>query len=273
MIQAKAKQPTIELTEKDFADNGETAVYWLTGAGVMINSHGTVIMIDPVLGYSHSEPSYSECYLQLLVKPPISPDRVKHLDAVLYTHADEDHCGTHSFHTLKKVTDKFYTSLFVTQLLRPHGLAPEKRNIVKPNDSFFVGNMEIDVTPCDHAWQMGRKDYDIQYGYNDCLGFKIKTQDGTIWVPGDTRPMPEHDAIQDIDLLFIDFSHDKMHWGFENAIKIADRLDTEMIMYHYGTYLSDAGCYSADPEEAVQRLKHPEKLHLLAPGEKYVIRK
>lgn len=55
MIQAKAKQPTIELTEKDFADNGETAVYWLTGAGVMINSHRTVIMIDPVLGYSHSE--------------------------------------------------------------------------------------------------------------------------------------------------------------------------------------------------------------------------
>lgn len=40
---------TVIMTKKDFEDQGNTRVYWLGGGGAMINDHGTVIMIDPLL--------------------------------------------------------------------------------------------------------------------------------------------------------------------------------------------------------------------------------
>ena len=40
---------SVKLTKKDFENNHHTSVYWLGGGGAMINSYGTVIMIDPLL--------------------------------------------------------------------------------------------------------------------------------------------------------------------------------------------------------------------------------
>ena len=40
---------TVRLTEKDFGNNHHVGVYWLGGGGAMINSYGTIIMIDPLL--------------------------------------------------------------------------------------------------------------------------------------------------------------------------------------------------------------------------------
>ena len=40
---------TVTMTKKDFEDQGNTRVYWLGGGGAMINDHGTVIMIDPLI--------------------------------------------------------------------------------------------------------------------------------------------------------------------------------------------------------------------------------
>ena len=40
---------TVKLTKKDFEKSNHIGVYWLGGGGAMINSYGTVIMIDPLL--------------------------------------------------------------------------------------------------------------------------------------------------------------------------------------------------------------------------------
>ena len=40
---------TCRMTAEDFENKGGTSVYWLGGGGAMINSQGTIIMIDPVL--------------------------------------------------------------------------------------------------------------------------------------------------------------------------------------------------------------------------------
>lgn len=73
---------TIFMTEKDFQPIDETRIYWLSSAGVMINSHGTTLMIDPLLeGFD----------LPLLVEMPILPKDVPSLDGVLITHCDNDH--------------------------------------------------------------------------------------------------------------------------------------------------------------------------------------
>ena len=73
---------TISIRHQAFQPISHTDIYWLSGAGMMINSHGTVIMIDPLLeGFD----------LPLLVDIPIIPQDVPHLDGVLITHCDNDH--------------------------------------------------------------------------------------------------------------------------------------------------------------------------------------
>ena len=40
---------TQPITKDNFNDDQKTSIYWLGGAGIMIHSHQTNIMIDPVL--------------------------------------------------------------------------------------------------------------------------------------------------------------------------------------------------------------------------------
>ena len=47
MTQAKAER--IAMNKEAFAKIDMTKVYWLGGGGAMINSRGTVILIDPLL--------------------------------------------------------------------------------------------------------------------------------------------------------------------------------------------------------------------------------
>ena len=48
MAQAKQAVPPVSvmIPEEAFLPNQETAVYWLGVAGVLINSHGTTMLID-----------------------------------------------------------------------------------------------------------------------------------------------------------------------------------------------------------------------------------
>src|SRR4028119_401956 len=84
-------QATQALSLKDFETCDETTVYWLSAAGVLINSRGTTIMIDPILSVKEDDPSRSEIDGKLLLAPPpIMADQVQKLDAILYTHSDGD---------------------------------------------------------------------------------------------------------------------------------------------------------------------------------------
>ena len=85
--------------------------------------------------------------------------------------------------------------------------------------------------------------------------------------------MNEHLEMKDIDLLFIDFSDNASHFGLDFSIGLANVLEnTELIMYHFATFYGpDHDWCNADPSKAIPRLRSPERLHVLAPGEKYVL--
>jgi len=90
--QAKAPE-TIPLPPNYSEDGGETAVYWLSASGVLVNSHGLNIMIDPLLSILSDDPVIGETAEMLMIAPPIMATQVEKLDAVLYTHTDNDHLG------------------------------------------------------------------------------------------------------------------------------------------------------------------------------------
>ncbi len=63
---------TRRMTADDFENKDGTSIYWLGGGGAMINSRGTIIMIDPVLeGFD----------MPLLIETPILPQEVPKVDA------------------------------------------------------------------------------------------------------------------------------------------------------------------------------------------------
>lgn len=65
-----------------FAPSATTTLRWLGMAGWLVNSRGTTVMIDPLLeGFD----------TPLLIHMPITGADVSALDAVLVTHADNDH--------------------------------------------------------------------------------------------------------------------------------------------------------------------------------------
>ena len=81
--QGQAQAPrTQPFGAEAFAPQQGTAIRWLGGAGALINSRGTTLMIDPVLeGFD----------MPLLADAPIRAGEVPRLDAVLLTHCDNDH--------------------------------------------------------------------------------------------------------------------------------------------------------------------------------------
>lgn len=266
---------TVPLTESSFAPHSETAVYWLGNAGILINSHGTAIMIDPVLSTLPEDTTRSEMgRLPLLAPPPILAGQVSRLDAVLYTHADEDHLGTLSAPALVRSGAVFHGPPVVAKKLASLGI-PANRIIAHPSlDTYTIDSISIQMTLADHAWQApDPAKYGVPYTREDCCGYRITTSDGVIWDPGDTVLLPEHLRETGIDLLFIDFSEDVYHFGRENAITLANTLSgAALIMFHWGTLFAPGQpCLCADPADVAGRLVRPERLHILGAGEKYVL--
>jgi L-ascorbate metabolism protein UlaG (beta-lactamase superfamily) len=272
--QAQAQAPaTIPLPPSYAADGGETAVYWLSASGVLVNSHGFNVMIDPLLSILSDDPATGETGELLMTAPPILATQVEHLDAVLYTHTDNDHLGPLTAQALMQTSAQFHGPPMVIQELRRLGLAEGRGVSHPPGETFRLGNLEIAMTPAFHPHQLFNTNFESYFRPEDCCGYRITTPDGVIWIPGDSLLMPEHLRMEDIDLLFIDFSGNASHFGLDFAIGLANVHEhADLIMYHWATcYGPDHDWCNADPAQAIPRLRNPERLHILAPGEKYVL--
>jgi hypothetical protein len=82
-MQRQARAPeTQRFGVEAFEASGGTVLRWLGMAGFLINSRGTTVMIDPLLGGFD---------MPVMIEFPIAADDVPKLDAVLVTHSDNDH--------------------------------------------------------------------------------------------------------------------------------------------------------------------------------------
>ena len=274
--QAKAPDP-IPMTAEAFADNGDTSVYWLTGAGVLLNSHGTTIMIDPILSLISMDPPLSEVEeTPQYVMPPMSAEDVPHLDAVLYTHADDDHMGSITVGILAKKGIAFHSTEWGCHRLAELGVPAQQLFAHPPMDRFDIGCITVQMTAADHPWQLDFPELNLRvYQPEDCCGFKFYTQDGVRWHPGDSKFLPEHLDNEDVDLLFMDFEANSPlhHFGTEAALQIVNHLRTaEVIMFHWGTYYAPEKCwYAADPAMVRDRIENFDRWIEPHPGEKVLI--
>jgi len=261
--QAKAPK-TQHFDAEAFKASDNTTLRWLGMAGFFINSRGTTLMVDPLLiGFD----------MPIMIDFPIAAKDVPRLDAVLVTHADNDHYSVPTNRDLKPVTKAFHSTVYVDSLMKNEGFHSFGHNI---GDTFHVGSIRVKLTPADHAYQNHYPGMSKRWFKNeDACGFWIETPDGIIWAQGDSRLMPEHLKFPAPDAILFDFSDSEWHFTFEGAVKIANAYpNTPLLLNHWGSVDSpDFAPFNADPERLKKSIINPERIHVLAPGETYELKR
>ena len=241
-----------------FAPQDKTSVTWLGGAGLLINARGTCIMIDPVLeGFD----------MPVVFEAPVSPADVPALDAVLLTHIDNDHFSRPTCHDISGVCPAYHAPRYVAKVAREEGLPGIGHDI---NETFTVGNVTCRLTPAWHNWQNDSKKWAYRtWEREDYCGYWMNTPDGSIWLPGDSKLLPEHLEMPQPNLILLDFSDNEWHITFDGAVKLANTYpNARLLCIHWGTVdAPDWSTFNGDPRALAAHVTNPERVLAPAPGE------
>lgn len=204
--------------EEAFVKCDNTKIYWLGGGGFMVNSRGTVLLIDPMLEMKDKENMIAANGHKLLQCFPMETKDVRKCDRILFTHDDGDHANSETVNILADKDVKMLGSARVFETLVKQGMKPDNYEVCHAGETYSVESLEITIIPADHPWQLidgGRVFYP-----EDCVGFVVKTPDGTIMFTGDTRLMKDHMGLPELTLLPLDVSKCTFHLG-RSAVRIA----------------------------------------------------
>ncbi len=164
-----------------FKPSDKTTLRWLGMGGYFINSRGTTLMVDPLLGGFD---------MPFMIEFPIKSKDVPRLDAVLVTHADNDHYSVQTNRDLKSVTRDYHSTIYVDSLMQNEGFPSFGHNI---GDTFRVGTVRIKLTPADHACQNAYPGVSKRrFEPEDACGFWFETPMETFGQQGDSRLMHAH---------------------------------------------------------------------------------
>lgn len=261
--QAKAPK-TQPFGAEAFHPSSKTTLRWLGMAGYFINSRGTTMMVDPLLkGFD----------MPILIEFPIATKDVPRLDAILVTHADNDHYSVPTNRDLLPVTRAYHSTMYVDTLMKSERFPSFGHNI---GDTFHVGPVRIKLTPADHAYQNHFPGMSKRWFKNeDACGFWIETPDGIIWAPGDSRLLPQHLQFRTPDAILFDFSDSEWHFTLEGAIKIANAYpNTPLLLNHWGSVdAPDFTPFNADPKDLYDRVVNPKRIYVLAPGQPFTLKR
>lgn len=249
-----------------FARADATQVVWLGMAGVLVNAHGTILLIDPLLSPVERDGKfYCEGEFEMLVPLPVEARAIPRVDLVLYTHADADHLGRATAAALAERLDcRFLAPRRVIPLLTEIGVPAGRIALARDFEKIQVGSVEIEITPALHDYPQ-----EIPFERGDCVGYLLRTPGGVIWHPGDTSLIPELFAIKGVDVFFFDIFAVETHLGSAGSARLAASCGAKvMVAYHYGTLVFPPEFPVFDPEDARPYLRDLSARYLiLNPGE------
>ncbi len=261
----QAMAPATQFFGREAFDNiHHTEIRWMGNASIMINSRGTCIMIDPLLeGFD----------MPLLIDMPILPEDIPSLDGLLVTHIDNDHFSKATCQHVLNVCKSYHAAHYVATQMCQEGIPGTGHDI---HESFLINDIEIQLTPAKHNWQNGSTKYQYRtWKEEDCCGYWLKTQDGTIWLPGDSKLLEEHLHMPCPDVILFDFSDNEWHITLEGAIQLANAYPkADLICIHWGSVdAPQMTPFNGNPEDLMDRVIYPERIKVLAPGEIYSMSK
>ena len=185
----KERFSPVSLEERLAEPPGERcAVYWLGQAGFVIDGKGCRVVIDPYLSDSLAAKYKGTRFPHLRMMPvPIEPGRIRHVDAVLATHAHTDHLDPGTLPSL--LASNREAVLLVPRSAeqvagdRGHVFAPRLRTIDAGETVRLNRSLKIVATRAAHE----ELEQD-QNGFFKCLGLAIQLGETTVFHSGDTIP-------------------------------------------------------------------------------------
>jgi L-ascorbate metabolism protein UlaG (beta-lactamase superfamily) len=177
-----------------------------------------------------------------------------------------DHFGHLTAATfVTRLRSKFLAPSPVQRLLVEAGCAEEHIIPAVDFESTRIGNAQVVVTPALHDWQE-----EDPWQRGDCCGYLVKTPDGTIWHPGDTRLIDDLLEVRGVDLLFFDVAAVDAHLGPVGSARLAKTSGAKILVaYHYGTFDLPPGSYGGcDPDDSLPYVQDlAAQFVILNPGE------
>lgn len=251
------------LTQKDFEKNNRISIYWLGGGGAMINSHGTVMLIDPLFkGFD----------MPLLVNSVADTNIIKHVDGYFVSHVDNDHYSRETLRALAPVTTEVHASHYVASLMKQECGVEAKGHTWY--DKVQLKNLTVEFTPCDHNWQNDIWEFNYRkWEKEEYNGFYIRTEGKKIWYVGDSRLMEQQLKMEAPDVILFDFSDNEYHIGLKNAYILANTYpEAKLILIHWGTVdAPDQTPFNGNPQNILDNVVNPERVIILNPGEEFVL--
>lgn len=259
----QAKADYIKMESGVFNKIEDTRIYWICNGGVLINSRGTCILIDPLLeGFD----------MPLLVDPPLLIKDIKHVDAVLITHCDNDHFSKITNKKISNLCEGYHTTKYVATLFKEEEIVASGYEI---HDSFMIHDIKVTLTPADHAWQNEKEKYRSvrKYEMEDFCGFWIETKDGTIWMPADSRLLDEHLTYSEPNVILLDISDSKWHLGLKNLPTLTNAYPNSILIpIHWGCVDSSMPEFNGEPLKLANVVDNPNRIHIMPLGKPYIMR-
>ena len=233
---------SIPITPDFFNTDSRTRLAWLGMAGLIVNTRGMVILIDPLLGVvEQAGRALSEAGFPLDLPLPLTAEQTPRADLVCYTHGDEDHIGHLTARILAdRLTCRFLAPPPVARVLSSLGIATERILIARDFDTLMAGALEITITPALHDWQEQNP-----WQRGDCCGYLLRSPDGSIWHPGDTRLIDELFTFKEVDVLLFDVADVDSHLGPSGSARLADSCGARVLIpYHYWPFGKSPGPFA-----------------------------
>ena len=163
----------IQDIEAHRASSGAFAFWWLGQAGVVLSIGGKVIAIDPYLSPD----------ARRLSPPPLSPDQLTNVDAVLCTHDHADHIDPGALPGIAEASPSAALVVPRTAIPRVCGLGiPEERVMgINANEELRFGDVRVTAIAAQHEFFDRTPEGDFPY-----LGYVVSSGAHTVYHAGDT---------------------------------------------------------------------------------------
>lgn len=259
--------------------DGAAAIWALGQAGFLIRIGDKTVAIDPYL--TNSIDDSGDTVWKRKFAPPLTPDELPELDALLVTHHHEDHMDAATLRPLqRRAGSRFVIPQAHAGRMTSWGFHAEQLIGMNHLETQTVNGVEVTA----HAAMHDRFEQDEQ-GAHLYLGYVFRYQGVTICHTGDTVGFPELEdwlRSEDVDVLLIpingrDYARTSQgivgNANYREAADLAAAAGVDLIIpMHFGMFPHN----DENPAYFVDYMysRYPQqKFHMMTPGERFVYMK